>query len=400
MKCGDSVKKKILFVIPSLRSGGAEKSLISLLSLLDYGKYDVDLLCFRREGLFYDKIPQEVNVIKGTEDYEVFDGDAKSAIIYFIKKGKFSSVADRVKYIASYKEADSDLKVKKMWGLLKKQLPQLDKKYDCVIGYLEGNASYYVADYENAGKRICYVHSDIKKLGINKKINTEAFEKCDTIVTVSQACADSIAKEYPFARNKIVVIENITSTKLLKQSAQEETVFNKNDDEKIILTVGRFSPPKGIDLAVKASAILKKKGYSFKWYHIGTGELKEEIESLVSKLGVGDEFVLLGEKSNPYPYIGQCDIYVQPSRYEGKSIAIDEAKCLCRPIVTTDFTTVADQIQDGINGFVCEMNEINIAAKIETLLNDEDLRKKLTRNLSKEKTGNEEELEKFYSILD
>ena len=164
--------------------------------------------------------------------------------------------------------------------------------------------------------------------------------------------------------------------------------------------MGRFSPPKGIDLAVKSSAILKKKGYNFKWYHIGTGELKPEIEKLIYELNVQNEFILLGEKSNPYPYIGQCDIYVQPSRYEGKSIAIDEAKCLCRPIVTTNFTTVADQIQDGVNGIVCEMNEIDIAAKIETLLNDEDLRKKVTRNLSEEKTGNEEELEKFYSILD
>ena len=393
------MKKKLLFVIPSLRSGGAEKSLVTLLSLTDYEKYDIDLLCFRREGLFYDKIPQEVNVINGTEDYEMFDGDVKAAIMYFIKEGKLSSAIDRIQYIRCYKEADHELKDRKMWNLLKKQLPRLNKKYDCVIGYLEGNASSYAVGYENTGKRICYVHSDIKKLGINKNINRETFEKCDVIATVSQACAESIAEEYPFARDKIAVIENITSARLLKQYAQEETGFNKKENEKIILTVGRFSPPKGIDLAVKASAILKKKGYNFKWYHIGTGELKEEIEALISSLGVENEFILLGEKSNPYPYIGQCDVYVQPSRYEGKSIAIDEAKCLCRPIVTTDFTTVADQINDGVNGLVCEMNENDIAAKIETLLIDEELRNKLTRNLSEEKTGNEEELEKFYSIL-
>lgn len=399
MKSGDSMKKKLLFVIPSLRSGGAEKSLISLLSLLDYSQYDVDLLCFRRDGLFYDKIPQEVNVINGTEDYEMFDGDARSAITYFIKRGKFYSVADRIQYIRCYKEADQELKDKKLWNLLKKQLPQLNKKYDCVIGYLEGNASCYAVDYENTDKRICYVHSDIKKLGINKNINRETFEKCDVIVTISQACADSIEEEYPFARDKITVIENITSARLLKQSAREKISFDKKENEKIILTVGRFSPPKGIDLAVEASAVLKEKGYKFKWYHIGTGELKTEIESLISSLGVEKEFILLGERSNPYPYIGQCDIYVQPSRYEGKSIAIDEAKCLCRPIVTTNFTTVTDQIQDGINGLICEMNANDIAAKIEILLNDAALRNKLTLNLSKEKTGNEEELEKFYSIL-
>lgn len=387
------MKKKILFVIPSLRSGGAEKSLITLLSLFDYEKYDVDLLSFRRDGLFYDKIPSKVNVIKDTKDYEMFDGDAKAALVYFLKKGKLSSAFDRLKY------AGNSLSENDRWELLKKQLPEINDKYDCVIGYLEGNASYYAADYANTDKRICYVHSDIKKLGINKAANSAAFEKCNAIVTVSKACADSIADEFPFARSKINVIENITSTKLLRKSAKEEEAFKKNENEKIILTVGRFSQPKGIDLAVKASAILKEKGYRFKWYHIGTGELKEEIEALIVSCGVEENFILLGERSNPYPYIGQCDIYVQPSRYEGKSIAIDEAKCLCRPIVTTNFTTVADQIENGANGLVCEMNEKDIAEKVELLFKDENLRRKLTRNLMNEKTGNEEEIEKLYAIL-
>lgn len=394
------MKKKILFVIPSLRSGGAEKSLLTLLTLIDYQKYEVDLLCFRREGLFYDKIPDEVNVIKGTEDYELFDGNAKTAFVNFLKKGNLVSAVDRIRYISAFRENNLNLREKKMWRLLKKQLPQTDKKYDCVIGYLEGNASYYAAEYINTDKRICYVHSDVRKLGITNNENTaESFRKCDAIVTVSQACADSVTENFSFTEGKVVVIENITSPKLLRKSAGSEKAYNPKNGEKIILTVGRFSPPKGIDLAVKASAVLKEKGYSFKWYHIGTGELKEDIEKLISSLGVDEEFILLGEKANPYPYIGQCDIYVQPSRYEGKSIAIDEAKCLCRPIVTTKFTTVADQITDGVNGIVCKMNENDIAAKIEMLFNDETLREKISENLAGEKAGNEEEIEKFYAIL-
>ncbi len=393
MKCGDSMKKKLLFVIPSLRSGGAEKSLITLLSLMDYARYDVDLLCFRRDGLFFDKIPREVNVIKGTEDYEIFDGDAKSAIMYFIKKGKLFSALYRVKY------AKSSATENKRWHILKKQLPKMHKEYDCAVGYLEGNASYFVADNVKAKRKICYVHNDFKKLGLCKESSRELFVKCDKVVTVSQVCLASLTDEFPEISEKFTVIENITSPKIISEYAAEESPYENKGNNLIITTVGRLAPQKAIDLAVKASAILKNKGYSFKWYHIGTGELKAEIESLISSLGVENEFILLGERSNPYPYIGQCDIYVQPSRYEGKSIAIDEAKCLCRPIVTTDFTTVSDQIQDGINGLVCEMNERDIAGKIEKLLNDEELRNELTRNLSEEKTGNEEELEKFYSIL-
>lgn len=392
------MKKKILFVIPSLRSGGAEKSLITLLSLFDYEKYDVDLLSFRRDGLFFDKIPQEVNVIKGTEDYEIFDGDAKSAIKYFIKKGKISSAIDRIKYIKCYKESDSALREDKMWSLLKKQLPVITKKYDCAIGYLEGNASYFVADDVCAERKICYVHNDFKKLDLDKEKNRKLFQKCDKVVTVSQVCLESLEDEFCDLIEKFAVIENITSPKILNKYAEEISPYG-GEDRTTITTVGRLAAQKAIDLAVKACAELKERGKSVRWYHIGIGELKTEIEELIKSLSLEDDFILLGERSNPYPYIAGCDIYVQSSRYEGKSIAIDEAKCLKRPIVTTNFTTVADQITDGVNGLISEMNEIDIADKIEKLIDDADLRNKLSENLSKEKTGNEEEIEKLYRLL-
>ena len=387
------MKKKILFVIPSLRSGGAEKSLITLLSLMDYEKYNVDLLSFRRDGLFYDKIPQQVNVIKGTEKYEMFDGDARSALMYFLKKGDIRAASDRLAYD---KKSLSD---NERWELLKKQLPPVKEEYDCAVGYLEGNASYFVADDVQAKRKICYVHNDFKKLGLDKNKNRELFEKCDNVITVSEVCLQSLEDEFPDIREKFMIIENITSPKIINEYSKEENPYRNDKDKFILTTVGRLAEQKAVDLAVKASAILKKKDYSFKWYQIGTGALKEEIETLISSLGVEDEFILLGERSNPYPYIGQCDIYAQTSRYEGKSISIDEAKCLCKPIVTTNFTTVGDQIQNGVNGLICEMNENDIAEKIETLFRDESLRKEFEKNLGKEKTGNEEEIEKFYALL-
>lgn len=393
------MKKKLLFVIPSLRSGGAEKSLITLLSLIDYNKYDVDLLTFRRDGLFFDKIPSEVNVIKGTEDYEMFDGNAKSAILYFIKKGKIFSVLNRLKYARAFGISDAEKRERVLWILLKKQLPRMKAEYDCAIGYLEGNASYYVAESVHAKKKICYVHNDFKKLALGVDSNREIFRKCDKVVTVSQVCLDSLIDTFPELSEKFLVIENITSPQIIRGYAAENEPYGDSESETVLTTVGRLAEQKAIDLAVKACAELKKRGKSIRWYHIGSGELKAEIEELIKKLGVTEEFVLLGERSNPYPYIGQCDIYVQPSRYEGKSIAIDEAKCLCRPIVTTNFTTVADQINDGVNGLVCRMNEKDMADKIELLIDNEELRQKLSKNLSEEKTGNEEELEKFYEII-
>ena len=125
-----------------------------------------------------------------------------------------------------------------------------------------------------------------------------------------------------------------------------------------------------------------------------------ETEKQISENNLQNIFILLGEKSEPYPYMGQCDIYVQPSLYEGKSIAIDEAKCLCRPIVVTNFSTVHDQITDGVNGLICRMDKTDMADKIELLIDSKEERKKLIENLKREEIGNENEIKKLYTIID
>ena len=115
------MKKKILFVIPSMRSGGAEKSLLTVLTLFDYEKYEVDLLCFRHDGLFFEKIPKEVNIIGGSKNYEMFDGDAVRAVKFFLKKGKILSAVDRWKYSRIYSAADTHEVEEIQWKYLKKQ---------------------------------------------------------------------------------------------------------------------------------------------------------------------------------------------------------------------------------------------------------------------------------------
>lgn len=394
------MKKKILFVIPSLRSGGAEKSLVSLLSLFDYEKYEVDLLLFRRDGLFIDKIPNEINYIYDTTDYEIFDGDGKNAIKYFFKKCKFRFVINRIKYTRAFDENDENLREKKLWELIKKVLPKITKKYDCAIGYLEGFSNCFVTELNGVDKKICYIHNDIGKLPHNEELYRETLEKAGSIVTVSDVCKESLIKEFPEFSEKINVIENITSRKFIQQDLDDEAVYHKKDTETIILTVGRCSEQKNIELAVKTCEELKRRGRKIRWYHIGKGEMFEEIQNLVYSLNLEDDFIMLGERSNPYPYMAQCDIYVQPSRYEGKSIAIDEVKCLCRPIVVTDFPSVSDQIQDGVNGLICQMNVDDMADKIEKLIDDKMLCEKLCDNLKNEKIGNEEEIEKLYELIE
>ena len=370
-----------------MRSGGAEKSLLTL-------------LCFRHDGLFFNKIPKKVNLLGGNRSYEIFDGDAKQAVKYFLKKGKILSAVDRWKYSRIYSLTDSHAIEELQWKYLKKQLPKIRKTYDCAIGYLEGNANRFVAENVSAKRKICYIHNDIERLGFDRESYEKTFASVEKIVTVSEECKNSLLKNFKEFSKKISVIENITSREIVAKESKNFIAYPDRNDNVILCTVGRFFEQKNIPLAVDACAELVARGNKIKWYHIGDGPLKEQIKKRISDNGLEGTFILLGEKSQPYPYVGQCDIYVQPSLYEGKSIAIDEAKCLCRPIVVTDFTTVHDQIKDGYNGLICHMDKKDMADKIESLILNKNERDHLSDNLSNEKTGNEGELEKLYCLID
>ena len=207
-------------------------------------------------------------------------------------------------------------------------------------------------------------------------------------------------KFFPEIKERIVKIENISSPEALKKFSVGVPEEYAGADKKILLTVGRFSPQKGYDTAVDAAKILKDNGAAFKWFAIGKGELKKQIEEKIEAYGLQEDFILLGEKSNPYPYIQGCDIYVQPSNFEGKSIAIDEAKAFSKPIVATKFSTVFDQLSDGETALLAEIDARDVADKIMRLINDKALCKKLSDTLARTHRGNEEELEKFYKLLE
>ena len=394
------MKKSLLFIIPSLHSGGAEKSLVTLLSLIDSGRYNVDLLLFRNEGLFSGCIPGHVNVIEAGEDYRYFDGSAKAALKFFLSHGDFQNAVKRLMYSAALKSRDADLRNRLSWKLLSCNLPGLPRVYDASIGFLEGTAIYYSIDKTTAAKHIGWLHTDYDRIPEQKGMDEPYFRRIDCLVGVSSKCCEKAERAFPFLKGKTVVIENIISRKMIEAAADGEKVYNTSGGETTILTIGRLSPPKGIDLAVLACAELKKRGLGIKWFHIGKGERFDELKALAVKNGVENDFIFLGEKANPYPYIRQCDIYVQPSRFEGKSIAIDEVKCLAKPIVVTNFSTVVDQITDGVNGLIAEMTPGSVADKVCALLDDEELKKRLCENLINEDVGNEDEINKLYRLIE
>ncbi len=390
------MKKKILFIIPNLKSGGAEKSLVTLLQLFDYERFDVSLFLFRKEGVFLEFVPPEVRIITAGDYFDYFDGDAKRAFSFFLKKFRFDLIFYRCLYARSLKNKDSYKQETSLWKYLKKSINIPAEHFDCIIGYLEGTANWLACDMQ-AEKKIGYLHSYLPKTGSDKKNFIQMIKGFDDFVAVSDKVLSSLNELAP-DYSRFHKIQNIVSPSFAFSLSDQKTEIKKSG--LTILTVGRMFFEKGIDIAVDACKILVDRGYEFKWYHIGTGAEKPNITKQIAEYKLEDSFILLGEKANPYPYFKLCDIYVQPSRSEGWGITVTEAKIFNRPIVVTRFPSVYEQILHEKNGLICDIDAESVASAVERLINDENLRNRLSQSLSEEKIGNEEEIQKLYDLIE
>lgn len=396
------MKKNLLFVMPGLAAGGGEKSLVNLLSQIDYEHYNVDLFLFNHEGIFMDFLPKEVNVISLPETYKLFTLPFAESVRRLAASNRMSLVYNRVMFAfrnVSGKEISETEQYN--WKHLSSSLEKLDKKYDAAIGFLEKTATYFCVDKVNADKKIGWVHIDYDKLGMNPNFDIKYFSELDHIVTVSEECASILKRRFPDQRDKVDVIYNIVSPRMINQMVEhgERDVYGRKPDETIILSIGRLHYQKGFELAIEACDKLVRQKHNVRWYVIGEGEERGKLTQLIAKYRLEDRFILLGLKANPYPYIKQAHIYAQPSKFEGKSIAIDEAKILNKPIVVTNFSTAKDQITDGYNGLIVDMSAAAVAEGIGKLIQDDGLRRRLSDNLACEKLGTEQEINKLYTLV-
>lgn len=393
------MKIKILFVMNNLNCGGAEKSLLSLLQTIDYSRFDVDLYLFKHEGIFLNKIPSSVKLLEEPVQYRYFDMSMKLAVIDCLKNGKIGLALARLKagYIF-YTEKNPAKLEQRVWKYLSKALPVLHKRYDAAIGFLEKDPIYFSIEKANATKKIGFIHNDYDKLRMDPSFDAPYFEQLDHLITVSEGCGEVLIQRFPQFIEKIRVVHNIVSPTLIHEMSEEMTELNLNKGISIV-SIGRLNYQKGFEMAIDACRILVAKGYNVNWYVIGEGEERGKLEQLIDMHQLTEHFHLVGIKENPYPYIKEADIYVQPSRFEGKSIAIDEAKILHKPIIVTNFSTAKDQIVHNQNGLIVDMNSEALAEGIQQLIENESLRQFFSNQLSKENFGTELEIEKLYALI-
>lgn len=394
------MKKKILFVIPSLDLGGAEKSLVNLLNSIDYNLYEVDLFMFLKRGVFLNSVHKEVNIIENSEAYQLFSRSVLKAVPVFALKGKIALVYHKLLFAFKnryYK--NSAINEQYTWKHTSRFMPFLQKEYDAAIGYLEKSTYYFVADKVKASKKIGWIHTDLEALKLDFDFEKQYFDKLDYLVMVSEGLKERLLFKLPSLKSKIKVVENINSQKMIVHLSEQEPQVKLKEQFFNIIFVGRLVKEKGLFMALDAISILKEKQLKVKFYLAGKGGLENELKKYVSDKGLVEEVMFLGIQENPYPLIKQADIFMMTSFYEGKSIALEEAKILNKPIVITNFSSAKDQIKDKITGLVAEMNAEAIAEKLMQLYHEEDTRMKLKANLRQEKLGNENEIEKLYQII-
>jgi glycosyltransferase involved in cell wall biosynthesis len=379
--------KKILFMLSSMNIGGVEKSFLSLLSTLDKERFDVTLLLLEKKGGFLSFLPDWIKVKEaswfGAVKPVILQPPQKTVHEYFIK-GEFQRIPSFITtYFISKKLDDRYL----YYEHVMKNIPPESTKYDLAIAY-QGPTDiidYYISNKVQAEKKISWIHFDVSKHKINKNLYERLYGKFHELVVVSDEARKQLVQLIPSAEGKTKIVPNIINDELIIEMSKEAITFDPNYQGLKILTVGRLSEEKGQDLAVRVLSKLREKGFNVRWYCIGEGKYRGKLEILIKEFGIEENFILLGSKTNPYPYMAQADIYVQTSRHEGFCLTLAEAKHLAKPIVTTNFVGAFEQIIDGENGYIVDLNEDEIYSKIKLFIENKEIRDNLSKVLSKEK---------------
>ena len=392
--------KKILILHHSMEIGGAESSLLGLLQAFDYSKVHVDLMLLNKSGDLLPLIPDQVHIIEAPKPYKNLVLPIKQAV----KNKSFLIVSARLvgKLRASMKRYNDITYITKQF-CYKYALPFLPKVrncYDLAISFIDPH--YIIGKKVVANKKLAWLHTDFSRIDIRKKPDYKMWNMYNYVVNVSDSCKCAFDGAHSELSDKSIVIENILSKEFVfAQSTNNKTESAiQNNNGISILSIGRFTEQKNFDNVPYICKRLIENGINVKWYIIGYGGDEALIKCRIAEAKMEDNVIILGKKTNPYPYIKSCDIYVQPSRYEGKCVAVREAQILNKPVIITNYATAGSQLLDGYDGVIVPMDNDGCAEGIARVIQDKELQQRLIENTKKKDYTNAQEVEKIYRILE
>lgn len=351
--------------------GGGEHALLELFKQIDIERYEISLYVLTGQGELISQIPVKVNLLnKKYFPISVLDNVGKMRLKKTIVRAMFvrGTIFKRIGYLMA--QAKNMVKRgvfhmdKLLWKILADGADRLVQEFDLAVAYLEGGSAYYVESHVKAKKKVAFIHINYKLAGYDRELDEECYLGFDHIFAVSEEVKNVFLSVYPECYEKTTVFYNLINRNEIIDKAKENGGFSDDYNGFRILTVGRLVPQKALDIAIDTMKILKNTGNSFRWYVLGEGELRRKLEEKIHLLGLEKDFILLGAVNNPFPYYDQCNLYVQTSHFEGKSIAIEEAQVLGCAILVSDYRGVQEQVKDGVDGKICKPDPLILAEEI------------------------------------
>lgn len=380
-------KKKLLIVAQHLTIGGAQKSLLAALKVLDYEKFDVTLYLRKNRTDLLSCVDERVNVIINDDKSHYY---RKPYAVLLQGVSAFWKVIGEKEKAEKYNNKLKNAIVNYSMEYEKKHFFS-SEKYDIAIAYVHGYPALFVAECVNAEKKYVFFHTSVDELhDMHKKI----LSKFTGVLAEHDLQKDLLEEWYSISPEKIHIIENYVDRELILLQSKSE--FIEVPEDKIILCYcGRITSVKGFDLAVKAAKILKDNDVPFLWFFVGDGPDREKVEQLIKKYNLEEDIVITGMKKNPYPYIAASHIYVQSSYEENTGITILEAHRLDKPVVSTKTVGGKKLVKHQENGLLAEINEFSLAENIIALINDKQLMASISKNLKSENYSDEFERHKL-----
>ena len=354
------MKKKCLFVINTLSRAGAETALLELLRKLSPERFDVSLFVLTAQGEMVSELPPYVQLLN--KDYDSTSVLVRAGKRKLLKK-VLRSLCARGTVIRLFPYLLRNLRKmpgrgsanaeKLLWRVLSDGAPRWDRSYDLAVAYLEGGSTYYVADHVKADKKAAFVHIDYTMAGYTRALDLDCYRKMDKIFAVSDEVRSRFLEIYPEHELKLEVFHNILNVSEIRRKSRLAGGFTDNYNGTRLLTVAKLAAQKALDISIEAMKLLKDAGGRFRWYVLGEGEQRSYLERKIRGLELTEDFILCGAADNPYPYFAQTDLYVHASRFEGKSIAIQEAQILECAVLASDCSGNRENVSDGEDGKLC-----------------------------------------------
>lgn len=397
------MKPSILIFSQTMELGGVERSLLGLLDSIDYDRYDVDLFLMRHSGELMPYLNPKANLLPEIPQYASLAVPMAS----LIKAGQFGVLCGRLqgKFAAQRfdkqhpndKPSVAALTYSHRYTL--NSMPQIsDKTYDLAISFLTPH--YFTRERVKAKKYAAWIHTDYTALSFDRATEIVMWGKYDAICGVSEQASKSFQTAFPELAGKVQTIENTLPKELIYKQTEELQADMPADGSIVLLSVGRFCDAKNFDNVPDICRRLAENGLDVKWYLIGYGGDEPLIRQKIAEADMQDRVIILGKKDNPYPYMRACNLYVQPSRYEGKAVTVREAQLLGKPVVITNYATSGSQLEDGEDGVIVPMDNAGCAAGIASLLRNPARMQQLSENCKKRDYTNSAEVEKIYALME